>query len=157
MGDIADQGGVEHAGTHGREPVGQLHRAQPDAQVRRAGGDRGQQAGQPAAGRGAGAEPQRAGAGELGGQSPGALGRGEHGPCLGQQAVALGGQPDPPGGPLEQHDAELSLQAAQLLADGGLADVQGLGGAREPAFVGDGDEVRELPQLHGPPQIHHGQ
>jgi hypothetical protein len=50
--------------------------------------------------------------------------------------------------PVEQRLAELGLQAADLLADGGLRDQQALGGAGEVALVGDRDEVLKLPQFH---------
>ena len=51
-------------------------------------------------------------------------------------------------GAIEQLVAELALEAADLRAHARLGDVQPLRGAREAPFVGDGDEVLELAQLH---------
>jgi hypothetical protein len=51
--------------------------------------------------------------------------------------------------PLEQLDAELTLERLDLLADRGLGNVQLLGGAPEVQFPSDRDEVFELPQFHG--------
>jgi hypothetical protein len=57
---------------------------------------------------------------------------------------------------VEQRDAQLPLQPADLLAHRRLSDVQALGGPAEMPLLGDGDHVAELAQFHpcsvpGPP------
>lgn len=42
-----------------------------------------------------------------------------------------------------------ALRAADQLADGGLDNVQLLGGAAEMPRFGDGEEVAHLPEFHG--------
>ncbi len=49
---------------------------------------------------------------------------------------------------LKQFEAQLALEAADLLAERGLRDVQLRGRAREVALLGDGGEVAQLAQLH---------
>jgi hypothetical protein len=73
---------------------------------------------------------------------------GKHCTGLGKQPLARAGQPHVPGRTVEQHDAELALEASDLLADRCLDDMQAFGGAAEPAFLGDGEEVLQLSQLH---------
>jgi len=53
------------------------------------------------------------------------------------------------GGTVEQGGAQLSFEVAHAGRDGGLHDVQPVGGAGEAALLGDGDEGGQLPQLHG--------
>ena len=50
---------------------------------------------------------------------------------------------------LEQRDAELVLQRLDLRADGRLADVQLLRGARQVTEFGDGGKAAQLVELHG--------
>ena len=101
----------------------------------------GEQAGKPAAEAGAGAQPQRAGAAH---GCAGARHGSEDGPRLGEEPLALEGQRDAAGRAVDEQDAELALQTPELLADGGLHDVQPLGGTAEVQLLGDRDEVLEL-------------
>jgi hypothetical protein len=99
--------------------------------------------------RGAGdvAEPD-----EPGLASPGPAGRldhfvgvGEHPPRrLGEHPAGLG---EPGRTPFEQPDAQLAFKVANLPAERRLRHVQPLGGALEPAFVGDRDDVPHETQL----------
>ena len=52
---------------------------------------------------------------------------------------------------LDQLDAELGLELLELGRQGRLADVAGLGGPAEVAVLVDGDEVLQVPEVHGPP------
>ena len=62
--------------------------------------------------------------------------------------LAGGCELDAARGPVQQRLAELGLEAADLLGEGRLRDVQALGGAAEVPFLGDGDEVAQLSQIH---------
>jgi hypothetical protein len=62
---------------------------------------------------------------------------------------ARAGESDRAGRALEELDSQLFLEPAHLMRDGGLRDVQLLGGAREVAVPDDGLEISELAQLHG--------
>ena len=74
---------------------------------------------------------------------------GEHGaPRLGEEGLADLGERHPPAGAREQRGAELALEAADLLAHRLLPHVQALRGAPEVPFLGDREDVLELPQLH---------
>ncbi|MDT7648582.1 MAG: hypothetical protein QOC75_5582 [Pseudonocardiales bacterium] len=90
--------------------------------------------------------------GQLGHRRAGPLRRTEGGSGLGQEPFAGGGQPDVAGRAVEQLDAELALQPADLLADRGLNDGQPLGGPPEVQLLGHRDEVAQLPQLHALPR-----
>ena len=50
--------------------------------------------------------------------------------------------------PIEERDAHLRLELADLLAERRLRGVQTGRGAREIQLVGDRDEVPEMPELH---------
>jgi hypothetical protein len=50
--------------------------------------------------------------------------------------------------PDEQRLGQLRFQAVNLLADRGLRDRDPLGRTGEVAFLGDRQEVRQLPQFH---------
>jgi hypothetical protein len=52
-----------------------------------------------------------------------------------------------PAGPVQQCYPELLLEPADLVAQGGLGDVQPLGGPAEVKFFSDGDEVLDEPQV----------
>ena len=57
-------------------------------------------------------------------------------------------------GPVEQPDAELLLELADLLADRGLRHVQALRRAAEVQLLRDRDEVPQVTEFHGdPPSI----
>ncbi len=65
---------------------------------------------------------------------------GEHAARVRQQALAVGGEGDLPGGPDEQLGAQLALQAPDVPAEGLLSDVEPGGGAGEVQLLGDGGE-----------------
>jgi hypothetical protein len=55
---------------------------------------------------------------------------------------------DPTGMTLQQPDAELALERADLLREAGLGNPQPLGGAGEASLFGDRDEVAKVTQFH---------
>src|SRR5581483_4062282 len=59
------------------------------------------------------------------------------------------GQGDPPSEPVEEPRAELPLELPDVLGEGGLTRVQGLGRAPIPLGPGDGEEYLELTERHG--------
>ena len=59
------------------------------------------------------------------------------------------GQPDAVACPFEEGRAHGTFKLLDRAAEGGLRDVQALGGTRETEFLGDGLEVAELAQVHG--------
>ena len=69
----------------------------------------------------------------------------------GQQRLAVGRERDRPlaRAPVEEGEAELVLEQADLAAQAGLRQVQAGGGLREALLLGDGEGVGELVQLHG--------
>ena len=66
-----------------------------------------------------------------------------------EQHLAGGRELDAAGRPVQQRLAEFGLEAADLLREGWLGDVQPRGGAAEVALLGDGDEVAQVSELHG--------
>jgi hypothetical protein len=50
---------------------------------------------------------------------------------------------------IEKWVPELSLEVLHLLAEGGLGDAEGFGGAPKMPFFGDGDEIAKVTELHG--------
>ena len=58
------------------------------------------------------------------------------------------GQPHAAAEPVEQRNAELTLESAHGLRHGGLRDPEGVGGIGEPAFVDHRDEHLEPAQIH---------
>ena len=66
-----------------------------------------------------------------------------------QEGPPGGAEREPPVAPVEQVDAEVVLELAQLARQGRLGDVHRAGGRRDRAGVGDGQEVAEGAQLHG--------
>ena len=64
-----------------------------------------------------------------------------------QQLPGLGDR-HPARRPLDERDADLLLEPADLLRQRRLGDVLTLGGAGEVALVGERDEVFELSQIH---------
>jgi hypothetical protein len=50
--------------------------------------------------------------------------------------------------PIEQSDANLHLELANLLAERGLRGVQSAGGAREVQLFGHRREVTQMPEFH---------
>jgi hypothetical protein len=65
-----------------------------------------------------------------------------------EQQHAGGGQVDAARVALEQLDAELGFQPADLRGQRGLGDPNALSGAREAVLFGDRDEVAQMAQLH---------
>src|SRR3954452_23583596 len=80
----------------------------------------------------------------------GGVGELEHPARLFEQRGAGFGEHDAAGGAVEDLDAELDLELADLFADGGLGDVEAFGGAPEVQLLRDGDEVLELSEFHAP-------
>ena len=72
----------------------------------------------------------------------------EHLGHVGQQVLALPADPRARAAPVEQRDAELALELAERLAEGGLGQVQRLAGAPQRAVLGDGGEVLQLLDAH---------
>ena len=66
----------------------------------------------------------------------------------GDEQLARGGDRDRSRRPLRERDADLILQAPDLLGEGRLRDVLPGRGAGEAALVGERDEVAELPEFH---------
>lgn len=58
------------------------------------------------------------------------------------------GEVDAAGGAVEQLDAQLGLQLADLLGERRLGHVEPLGGATEVAFLGHRHEVSQMTQIH---------
>jgi hypothetical protein len=61
-----------------------------------------------------------------------------------EEEVTVGGQTDLTAGAIEEGDIELGLEVGELLADGGLGDVEGAGGAAYAALFGYGYEIAEV-------------
>ena len=76
------------------------------------------------------------------------LGRREHLFDLGQQPAAGGGQHHPGRGAFEQHHAQLVLECLDLRAEGGLADVQALGGPGDVTDFRNDRKASQLIELH---------
>jgi hypothetical protein len=72
----------------------------------------------------------------------------QHPPRVVEDERPFGRQLDAAAGPREERDAELGLQAAELLRDRGLCEVQLLAGPRERAVARDGDDRSEVSKLH---------
>ena len=83
----------------------------------------------------------------------GQLGRGrldlrERAPRTGHQPLPGRGQGDVPRGAVDERDADLVLEALDLLRERGLRDVQARRRAREVPLVGERDQVAQLAQFH---------
>src|SRR4051794_31478973 len=78
----------------------------------------------------------------------GGVGGAQHAARLLEQRTARGGQRDAALRAVEEPDAELLLELADLLADRRLGDVEPLRGAAEVQLFGDGDEVPEMAEFH---------
>jgi hypothetical protein len=75
---------------------------------------------------------------------------GEHALRVAEDHAALGGELDAAARAAEDLDAELLLEAPDLLGDRRLGEVQLLGGLRERAVAGDGGDGAKVAQLHAP-------
>ena len=73
---------------------------------------------------------------------------------MGQEGGAVGREFDPAGGSCEQGEAKLVFQLPNLLAEGGLGEVETSSRPPEVEFLGDGDEGIE--SLEARPVIHAG-
>src|SRR5215207_6397134 len=58
-------------------------------------------------------------------------------------------EPHPPRRPLEQLGIELALERVDLTGECRLRDAESPRGGDERRFIGDGDEVAQMPKLHG--------
>jgi len=67
---------------------------------------------------------------------------------LAQKLMALVGQGHALGVAIEQADADFLLQLLDRQGQGRLRDVHRLGGSRDGARLGHGDEVTDLTQSH---------
>lgn len=76
------------------------------------------------------------------------LGCGQGGAGVFERGTSRDGQGDRTPRPVEQLGTEFTFQLADLGADSGLADVDPPGRPGEVLFLGDRDEVFELPQIH---------
>ena len=72
----------------------------------------------------------------------------EHALRVAEDDAALGGELDLAARAAEDLDAELGLEAPDLLRDRRLREVQLLGGLRERAVAGDGDDGAQVTELH---------
>ena len=73
---------------------------------------------------------------------------GEHALRVAEDDAALLGQLDAAAGAAEDLDAELFLEAADLLRDRRLREVELLAGLGQRAVLGDGDDGAEVAELH---------
>ena len=69
---------------------------------------------------------------------------------IGEQRRAGVGQLDAARLAAEQLNIELSLQRANLLAERGLLHAEPFRRPRDMLFLGDGDEISKVPELHLP-------
>jgi hypothetical protein len=76
------------------------------------------------------------------------LDTGEEVPTSRQQVMAVTGESDPPADALEQPEAELGLEIADLAPQRGLSNSKPRGGLREAPRVGHRGEIAEVPELH---------
>ena len=76
------------------------------------------------------------------------LGLREDAADLVEERAARGGELDAAVGAVEQHDVQLALELADLLAERGLRDAQARRGAAEMQLLRDGQEVAEVAELH---------
>jgi hypothetical protein len=72
----------------------------------------------------------------------------QHGARIVKQRAAGVGQLHATGLAAKQLNVELALQRFQLKAEGRLLDAEPLGGARDMAFLCDGNEIAQMPELH---------
>ena len=97
------------------------------------------------------AQPRRSGVVGVARRVAGHLRLLEHAAGLRQQRPSRIGEQDAALRAVEQLHAELGLELADLLADGGLRDVQALRRAPEVQLLGDSDEVPQVAEFHGRP------
>jgi hypothetical protein len=110
-------------------------------------------------------QPPRGGAGEpdadlaalalLGAQHrlPGAVGLGEHPARVFEEHRSRVGEPDLPGGPLQQPHPQVAFQVLDLLRERWLCHAQARGGAAEVELLGHRGEGPQVPQLHDQPPL----
>ncbi len=82
------------------------------------------------------------------GDFDGAIGGEEGFAGLGEEELTMRREAGATGGALEQGAADFAFEIGDLLADGGLGDVELAAGFAEAAVVGDGAEITEVSQLH---------
>ena len=83
----------------------------------------------------------------------GGLHLGQHGACQGQQALTGGQEAQALRGALEQRQAVVRFQSADLVRQGRLAQVHALGGGGQLAGVGDGHEGAQVPEIDHEPFV----
>jgi hypothetical protein len=154
----APQRGVQVTGAHGGDALGAGKADQLHPQARRVRGEPLEHLFEAGAEALASPQPQDAvpARRDLGGHAPHAGGGRQSGSGLDQQPFAGGGEPHRAPAAVEQLDAEPALEPLHLLAHRRLHDVQAVGRPAEVQLLGDGDEVRELPQLHRAPSHRSG-
>ena len=94
------------------------------------------------------AQQARAALGDAAYAAHGVLEAVDHSLGLGAEERPGRGQADLAGGAGEQGRTELGLELPDRVGQGGLGDVQLLGGATEVTGLGDGEEVTQVAQLH---------
>ena len=80
--------------------------------------------------------------------------QGEDAAGLAQQLLAVGGEPRAAALPLDQRPADRGLEAAHVLADRALAQVQRRGGPLEAATVRDSDEAAQRGDVQNPTHVY---
>ena len=152
----ADEGHVGAVVQQAASRLGELEAVQPDLDrgFLRAGTRRGSASASVAARRDAQADGQhsldRLGRVAGGGRGPVQLGQGGAGPV--QEAGARGRDRRAAAAALQEPDAEDRFELLDLGAEHLLGDVHPAGGGREAAFLGDGHEVAQMPDLN----VHRG-
>jgi hypothetical protein len=84
-------------------------------------------------------------------ETRGAIGRGQNAAGLLEEPLARGRQLRMPPGPGQETDLELALQVLNLLAQGGLRDVQPDRRASEVKLLRHCHEIPQMAKLHVPP------
>ena len=74
-------------------------------------------------------------------------------PSAVQQELTRRCEVNPAGGPVEQLDAKLILQLADLLRERWLRHMQALGGPAEVPLLGNRDEIVQLADVQGGPVL----
>src|SRR5205823_14099178 len=92
---------------------------------------------------------------EIGAVLSGTASAGHGAPCrcqrtarFDEEGLAGGREPDPARETMEQHHAHFPLEVADLLRERRLRHAQPTGGSEEAPFLGDRDEVPQVPELH---------
>jgi hypothetical protein len=76
------------------------------------------------------------------------ISRGQNGPGILQEALALVGETYPVFLSIKKRYPEFLLEIANLFADGGLGHVEETSRSRKPSIFCDGDEVAQMSKFH---------